>query len=88
MEGGTARGIPSFAHRAKTDKEDQNDRAAVAYMADKDSTGAHIQYNSLRACGVYDGARYFGGGSSDLEIWKNDESKDGYVPPLPRREEG
>lgn len=59
---------------------DQNDRATVAYMAGKDSTGAHIQYNSLRACGVYHGVQYFGGSSSDLEIWKNDENKDSYVP--------
>lgn len=34
---------------------DENDRATVAFMAGKESTGAAIQYNSLRACGVYEG---------------------------------
>ena len=59
---------------------DENDRATVAFMAGKESTGAAVQYNSLRACGVYEGKQYFGGSSSSLEVWNQDEGKNQYVP--------
>lgn len=59
---------------------DQNDRATVAFMAGEASTGAAIQYNSLRACGVYEGKQYFGGSSSSLDVWNDDENKNRYVP--------
>lgn len=59
---------------------DENDRATVAFMAGKESTGAAIQYNSLRACGVYEGKQYFGGSSSSLEVWNQDKQKNQYVP--------
>ena len=59
---------------------DENDRATVAFMAGKESTSAAIQYNSLRACGVYEGKQYFGGSSSSLEVWNQDERKSQYVP--------
>lgn len=59
---------------------DENDRATVAFMAGKESTGDAIQYNSLRACGVYKGKQYFGGSSSSLNVWNTDENKNQYVP--------
>lgn len=59
---------------------DEHDRATVAFMAGGASTGAAIQYNSLRACGVYEGKQYFGGSSSSLEVWNQDKQKNQYVP--------
>lgn len=54
---------------------DQKDRATVAFMAGEASTGATIQYNSLRACSVYEGTQYFGGSSSSLEVWNKDANE-------------